>query len=155
MDRGTSFVDIFGTPSKKILGIFCSQSKTFVGKVWILKQSFVRLFVMGVFICTMAMEDQDFFSARFGFKASSCREFMLSFYFFCSQPYGAVEKNIEANLFQCIVGFWEKYCLNDNWWYFLLRRKLKLSCQILWIQGKLWINILIVLCWGEIITICV
>ena len=51
-----------------------------------------------------------------------------------------MEKNIEANLFQCIVGFWEKYCLNDNWWHFLLRRKLKLSCQILWIQGKLWIN---------------
>ena len=46
MDRGTSFVDTFGTPSNNLLGIFCSQSKTFVGKVWNLKKSFVRLFVI-------------------------------------------------------------------------------------------------------------
>jgi len=66
---------------------------------------------MGVFICTTAMEDQDFFSTRFGFKASSCREFMLSFYFFvhnhkvhwrkilkpiCSSALWDFEKNIAS-----------------------------------------------------------
>jgi len=95
-----AFVDTFGPPSNNLLAVFCSQIKTFAWKVSNLKQSFV----MGVFLCTTAMEDQDFFLIRFGFKASSCREFLL-FSCFYSQPCGAVEKNIEVNFFQCIVGF--------------------------------------------------